>query len=336
MRRAVRWAILVGVLAAALPAAADDSAQRDAEARFEEGLARVRAHDLEAALQAFRQATALMRKPAIVWNLALTEEKTNHPVDALAHFKEYLRQLPPADPDRPRAQKHIDGLNAATGHIEVAAPMGAAITVDGTQSLGTAPLADVVDVSPGHHSVEARLGTVVKTVGIEGQAGQTTQADFRGMDAAGGPGATAPQAEGGAPGPAEAAPPVREQATVYAYPTTRLVTVIAVGGAALIAGGAGLAFGLESSDKATAAGTLRQQNPSCAGVTTGGCGQLASDTSAQQSDHTVSTVLWVVSGVLAAGAVGAFFLWPKVAAGTVSVVPAVGPGSAGLTAVGTF
>jgi hypothetical protein len=73
-------------------------------------------------------------------------------------------------------------------------------------------------------------------------------------------------------------------------------------------------------------------------VTTGGCQELASDTSAQQSDHTISTVLWVTGGVLAAGAVGAFFLWPKAAvgAGPVNVVPAVGPGSAGLTAVGTF
>jgi hypothetical protein len=340
MRRAVRWAILVAVLAAAGPAGADDSAQRDAEARFEEGLARVRAHDLEAALQSFRQATALMRKPAIVWNLALTEEKTNHPVDALAHFKEYLRQLPAADPDRPRAQKHIDGLNAATGHIEVAAPTGAAITVDKTQSLGATPLADPIDVAPGHHDVEAKLGAVVKTVAVEALAGQTMQADFRGMEAAaaGTPGATAPQAEGGGATPGEPPPPVPEQPSAYVSPTTRLVTVIALGGAAVIASGAGLAFGLESNSKASAASALRQQNPSCVGVTTGGCAQLASDTSAQQSDHTISTVLWVAGGALAAGAVGAFFLWPRAAAGggAVSVVPAVGPGSAGLTAVGTF
>src|SRR5271165_1915611 len=107
MRRAVPW-IACAALAWSLPARADDTARRDAEARFQEGLARARAHDLEAALQSFRQASALMRKPEIVWNLALMEEKTNHPVDALSHFKEYLRLTPEADPDRARAQKHID------------------------------------------------------------------------------------------------------------------------------------------------------------------------------------------------------------------------------------
>src|SRR6202041_2594651 len=108
-------ATVLAALALAVPARADDTARRDAEARFEEGLGRGRAHDLAAALQFFRQAAALMRKPEIVWNLALVEEKTNHPVDALSHFKEYLRLAPAADPDRPRAQKHIDALNAASG-----------------------------------------------------------------------------------------------------------------------------------------------------------------------------------------------------------------------------
>jgi hypothetical protein len=336
---------VVAALAAAGPAGADDTAQRDAQARFEEGLARVRADNLAGALVSFQQAYAVMHKPAVVWNLALTEEKTGRPVDALAHFREYLRVAPAADPDRARAQKHIDGLNAATGHIDVAAPTGAAITVDGTQSLGATPLADPVDVAPGHHDVEARLGTVVKTVGIEALAGQTMHADFRGMDAAGAggaagaQGATAPQAEGAGavPGSGGEPPPVAEQPSAYVYPTARLVTVIAVGGAAVLASGAGLAFGLASTDKASAANALRQQTGSCVGVTTGNCAQLASDTSAQQSDHIASTVMWVVGGVLAAGAVGAFFLWPRAAAGgAVSVVPAVGPGSAGLTAVGTF
>jgi hypothetical protein len=329
---------VVAVLAAAASARADDTAQRDAQARFEEGLARVRADNLAGALVSFQQAYAVMHKPAVVWNLALTEEKTGRPVDALGHFREYLRVAPAVDPDRARAQKHIDGLLAATGHIDVAGPVGAAITVDGTQAVGATPLAEAIDVTPGHHEVEARLGTVVKTVGIDALAGQTMHADFRGMDTAaapGAPGATAPQAEGATPPPgSEPPPPVPEQPSAYVAPTARLVTVIAVGGAAVLAGGAGLAFGLASTDKASAANSLRGQTGNCIGVTTGKCAQLASDTSTQQSDHVASTALWVVGGVLAAGAVGAFFVWPRAAA--VSVAPAVGPASAGLTAVGTF
>jgi hypothetical protein len=113
-----------------------------------------------------------------------------------------------------------------------------------------------------------------------------------------------------------------------------VVTVIAVGGAAVIAAGAGLVLGIDSNNLAGLAKGLRQQNPTCLGVTSSGCQQLASDTSAQESDHRASTVMWVVGGVLAAGAVGTFFLWPRGA--TVTVAPAVAPGTAGLTAVGTF
>ena len=346
MRRAL-WGIVVGALAAATPAWADDTAQRDAQARFEEGLARVRSSDLEGALLSFRQAYTVMHKPAVVWNLALTEEKTSRTVDALAHFKEYLRLAPVDDADRPRAQKHIDGLNAATGHIDVAAPAGAAITVDGTRTLGATPLADPVDVAPGHHDVEAKLGMTVKTVGVEALAGQTMHADFRGMEApAGSPlgatGATAPQAEGAPPGGEATAVPAPEQASAPVSPTARLVTVVALGGAAVIAGGVGLAYSLASDSEANTAAALRQQIPTCAGVSTPDCQHLASDVSAQHTDHVISTVMWIAGGTLAVGAVGAFFLWPKRPAGasgvsgTVSFVPAVGPGSAGLTAVGTF
>src|ERR1700686_1597119 len=117
MRRA-RWGILAGALAVAPPAWAADAAQRDAQARFDEGIVRVKAGDLEGALLSFRQAYAVVHRPVIVWNLALVEEKTNPPLDALAHFKEYLR-LPESEPDRPRGQKHVDALNAQTGHIDL-------------------------------------------------------------------------------------------------------------------------------------------------------------------------------------------------------------------------
>ena len=78
MRRA-RWGILAGVLAVAPPAWGADPAERDAQARFDEGIVRVKAGDLEGALLSFRQAYALVHRPVIVWNLALVEEKTTTP-----------------------------------------------------------------------------------------------------------------------------------------------------------------------------------------------------------------------------------------------------------------
>ena len=114
MRRAVRWATVIAALAAAAPAGADDTAQRDAQARFEEGLARVRADNLAGALVSFQQAYAVMHKPAVVWNLALVEEKTSRPVEALAHFREYLRTAPAADRRRrSSARGRVPGRGSA-------------------------------------------------------------------------------------------------------------------------------------------------------------------------------------------------------------------------------
>jgi hypothetical protein len=341
MRRAVRWGIVLGALAAAAPAWADDTAQRDAQARFEEGVARLRSNNLAGALLSFQQAYAVAHKPVIVWNLALTEEKTNRPLDALAHFKEFVRLTPSTDPDRPNAQSHIDALNAATGHIDVEAPTGAGLTMDGTQSLGPAPLADRVDVQPGHHELQARFGNVVKTITVDAVAGQTSRADFSAIDPGAPPAGAAAVPSGGdvPPPPVETPPPAPEQSTAPASSTARLVTVVALGGAAVLASGAGLAFGIASSNEASSATALRQQLPTCAGISSPDCQRLASDVAAQQNDHVISTAMWIVGGVLAVGAVGAYVLWPRrVVVGTVSasVVPVLGAGSAGLVATGTF
>src|SRR5580658_4422188 len=110
-RRAFPWAAAAMLLAAASSvslvggvANADDKTVREAQARFEEGLKRVKAGDFEAARMSFVQAYVVLHKPDILWNLALSEEKSARPLDALAHFKEFARQAP-TDADRERAQK---------------------------------------------------------------------------------------------------------------------------------------------------------------------------------------------------------------------------------------
>ena len=77
MRRSARWGIAIaGLLVAASPSAraADDKATREAEARFAEGLSRVKRQDYEAARLSFEQAYAVLHRPLILWNLALAVE----------------------------------------------------------------------------------------------------------------------------------------------------------------------------------------------------------------------------------------------------------------------
>ncbi len=170
------------MLVAAVPlhagaARADDKAVREAQARFEEGLKRVKAGDFEAARMSFVQAYVVLRKPDILWNLALSEEKSARPLDALAHFKEFAKQAP-TDADHARAQKHLDVLMAQTGHIEVQAPAGTPIVLDGATGVGTAPLADTLDVAPGHHVIEGKLANGTKAQTVDAVAGEITRVNF--------------------------------------------------------------------------------------------------------------------------------------------------------------
>lgn len=325
---------MAAILAAAMPVRADDVTTKEAQERFEEGLGRVKDGDFEGARVSFAQAYAVLKKPDILWNLALAEQKSGHPVEAIGHFKQ-LQHDARTDADRVNASKHVTDLLIQTAHIEVAAMAGAQVSVDGS-SVGVAPLADQVDVAAGKHHVEAATAQGKKTADVDAALGQVVHVNF--LEAA-------PTVEGRPQPPPSAATdaqppsPAPETAASAPFWTPRTITVISIGGAAVLAGAMGLGFGIASSNDASSAATLRQQNPNCAGFTSAGCQQLQSTTQAQHDEHVTSEVAWIVSGVLAAGAVATWFLWPKPAQGAsagVRVVPTASAGGGGLVAVGRF
>ena len=180
MGRRARWGLLTAALllgASASARADDDRANREAEARFKEGLARVKSKDYEAARLSFEQAYAVLHRPLILWNLALAEEKTAHPLDALAHFRQVAREAA-GDADRAGAQKHVDALLGQLGHIDVQAPPGTGVTLDGGDVVGTAPL-DPLDVMPGHHVVAAKMAAgSTRTSEVDAVAGQVAHVAF--------------------------------------------------------------------------------------------------------------------------------------------------------------
>jgi tetratricopeptide (TPR) repeat protein len=97
MGRRARWGMVTAALVLAVSSSAkadDDRANREAEARFKEGLARVKSKDFEAARLSFEQAYAVLHRPLILWNLALSEEKTSHTLEALGHFRQVAREAP--------------------------------------------------------------------------------------------------------------------------------------------------------------------------------------------------------------------------------------------------
>jgi hypothetical protein len=354
MRGAFGCGMLAGalVLAAAPPSRAQDApaagpvVQRDAQARFVEGIARVKAGDYEAARVSFKQAYAVLHKPEILWNLALAEQKSGHLVDAITHFKQVQRDAPGKD-DRTAAGKHVTDLTSQTAHIDVAAPPGSQVSLDGA-SVGVAPLNDTLDVEAGRHHIEIRSGQgASKAADADAVVGQVAHVNFLVADSSPPTVAAAPVPPVASPTDAQpASPPAPDAPTDTTSHGTfwdaRGITVVTLGGLAVISAGMGLAFGIVSGNDAGTASTLRAQNPSCSGFSTPGCQQLQSTTQSEHSAFVTSEVFWVTGAVLAAGAVGAWFLWPKAApasaggATSVRVVPAAGGGGAGVLAVGSF
>jgi tetratricopeptide (TPR) repeat protein len=350
--------LLLAVSGVALAADPDPGAIRSARARFEEGMAAVRAGRYDEARLAFTQARAVIPSLDILWNLALAEEKSGHAAEALGHFRQFERDAS-SEIDRAPVKKHIEDLAPVTGHFTVSTSAGAQIYVDGVQA-AIAPLVAPIDVSPGRHGVEARIaGAPSKAVTLDVAAGQTLDASLvldvapggaagggAGLAAGGGGGSA--QAQGtGAPGGEAPAPPAGDRVASGGGGgpgMAKIITVAAIGGTALIVGGIGLGFGVASNNDANQAATLRQQNPDCSGAPTAGCQQLASTTSAQHNEHVISTAMLATGGGLLVAGVVTWFLWPneKAAAAPaaglhgVRVLPSVGAGSGGLTLVGSF
>ncbi len=349
MRRGARWGVLVGAAALALAAparAADEKATREAQGRFVEGIARVKAGDFEGARMSFAQAYTVLHKPDILWNLALAEDKSGHLVDSLAHFKQLARDGA-TEADRAKANKHVDQLMTETGHIEVAAPPGAQVMVDG-ESAGVAPLAAAVDVPPGKHHVELRpVQGAPKATDTDAFAGQTARVSFLlaepgSLPATAATTGAATEAQAAAPDAPAPPPPPDQVHAVNGVSAARIITVASLGAAGAASIFVGVYFGLAAQSDANDVKGYQSANGSsyCATITATNsktCSTWNSTVNSQNRDAAVSDGFYVAGGLLAAGAVATWFLWPRGSTSpSATIVPVVGPGGAGLTAVGSF
>jgi hypothetical protein len=345
-----RWGMLTAALVLASSSSAradDDRANREAEARFKEGLTRVKSKDYEAARLSFAQAYAVLHRPLILWNLALSEEKTDHALDALTHFRQVAREAP-TDADRASAQKHVDTLLGQLARIDVQAPPGTALALDGGDVAATAPLGEPLDVTPGHHVVAAKMAAgMTKNTDVDAVAGQVAHISFVADAPSPAPLATAaPAVPAPATSPVPAAtdvpppPPAVDGESPKPFWTTRTITATAFAGAAVVAAGFGAAFGLASqSNKSTVTGyQTRDGMYFCSDMPTAAdCRPWNNAVNAQNRDANISNALYFTAGALALGAVVSWFLWPKPNhVKTTWVLPNVGPGQAGVEAGGRF
>ncbi len=172
---------VVPCLAYAPPAFAQDDPQVTAEARkrFQEGVKLFDEKKYELARASFLQAYALKKHPDVLLNLAQAELLSGKALDAVNHFKDFLRD--PATKDHPKrgaAERGLAEGRQQIGRIQVAVDVGGAeILLDG-HKVGESPLADILDVAPGPHVIEAKKGDKAQSTGVLAAKGKITTASL--------------------------------------------------------------------------------------------------------------------------------------------------------------
>jgi hypothetical protein len=331
--------LFIAALAAQAPAFAQGlSANDEANARFQTGLKYYDARDFESARLAFTQAYAVLQKPSILLNLALSELYSNHPVEAIAHLEQYMNDpSTPAD-KREKAKKPLDEAMKKTGHLEIRTAPQAQVRLDGKPIAVTA---SPVHVMPGAHALEAKLGAKTKTANVEAKAGETTAVDLAfEQEPAPGPATPPPSSTAASPAP----PPGTDPGPTEPPPTSptresfwglRSIGGLALAGVGAVALGAGVVFkGSEASDRDRANELAAGLPPSgCTGSTTAQCRDLADAVQSRDDAAQNASTMFVVGGVtLGVGAVlvASALVWPHRRETTARIVPLAGPKQAGL------
>ena len=145
-------AVGLATLAVSVSAAAQDPA-----ARYKEGLRLFDHGSYAEAVDAFSESFRASNDTRYLWNLALAELRAKRPYEASEHLLAYTKRPDATPQNRVRAEALIEETSGELGHLLIAAPEGAEISLDGN-ALGTAPLPFAIDVHPDKpHVVIAKM-----------------------------------------------------------------------------------------------------------------------------------------------------------------------------------
>ncbi|MGO8997309.1 MAG: hypothetical protein ACLQVI_28675 [Polyangiaceae bacterium] len=309
-----------------------DEARADAEKRLEEGLQRYAKGDYEGARLAFAQAYAVLTSIDLLYNLMRSEVKSGHPLEALVHIHQMLRDPKATTEDRAKAERLLEEANSVTGHVAIEAPDGAEIVLDDVPS-GEAPIKEAFDVTPGKHKVAARANGSSRVTTVDAPAGQIVTARFA-LEAGRAPTVSGPVPVAGPPAPPPPPPqPQQEPPPPPEPPFDRhvgppIAVPLVIGALGVISLGIGIGMGLESQNQQSSAASFRSAYPTgfCANQSSSTCVAYQQTLNSQQQDTNISRVMLVTGGVLAVAAVVTYVAWPRVKKkeGSAWVAPSLG------------
>jgi hypothetical protein len=269
---------------------------------IESGLERYKRQDYEGARGIFARAYEVAPEIGILFNLALAELHSGHPVDAAIHLRTFIASTQAAPERRESARlKWLPEAEAQVGQLSITAPPGTAVAVDGA-AIGVAPFEQPVYITPGDHGVTAKSGSGERYRRISVDAGHVAAVRFEPELAPPPP----PQPEA-PPAPTKPALPERAPSPPATTPSVgKIVTVGGIGVAAALAATAGVALALDTQRKRDQYESASCDKPPQA--SSASCGGLAQS---GQNEGVLANVLYVGAGVLAGGAIATLFLWPN-------------------------
>ncbi len=249
--------------------AADGAPTDEARARFKEGVKFYDHGKYEQARVAFLQAYALTNNAGVLMNLAWSCLRAGHPAEAERYFHKFMSEA--KDMTDKQIADATDGLNQAQariGHVEVNAPAGAVVLVDGAE-VGSAPLSEAVSVDPGSHSIQVKGADPSEAQTVPVTVGHTAHVTLHGKSAPAVAKASSPPAEEAAeparhasapsekesaadeaPAGATASAPASESHPGIFSPPRNMVPVVVLGSLAVVGyGGAIAAFAVRQHDQ---------------------------------------------------------------------------------------
>ncbi|MCL2722902.1 MAG: hypothetical protein FWD69_00550 [Polyangiaceae bacterium] len=305
-----------------------ETPQQIAEAHFKTGLKLYDQSSYEAARLEFLQAQSVYPRAALLRNLALCELKTNRPLEAIQHLRAYL-----ADPEadkRELAKKNLEEALARTGHVNVQATDGTTLAVDGKPQpqQGNAPFKEALDVLPGKHGIEARLGNRTRSIEVDAPAGSTVEVDLRFEPPVVAPEKTAPSVVLSSMRTLTPPPVEAERGSNNArYLVSGSLVALGVVGVGL---GIGFTAAANSAASDVAEAKATSGTYACTGTTGGDCSSRKGNEDARARDSNIAMGMYIGGGVLLAAGVTTYFVWPKLVKQQLgSVAPWIGKDVAG-------
>ncbi len=131
-----------------------DDATDSARAHFSEGVSRFEAGDYEGARALFLRADSEHHAPVIVYNVARSEERLDHPQAAVDSYDSYLREAGDSGEFATAAALAMAQIRARSPKLRIeTTPPGANVFVDAVQAPEKSPTSMLVTI--GHHHVVA-------------------------------------------------------------------------------------------------------------------------------------------------------------------------------------